>query len=78
MSLQEALDQGIRAAFEAESERAGIIAAWTLQTELAAVDGELYLHTISSRDLMPWRALGLVDSHAADLRAHLTRPVEDS
>jgi hypothetical protein len=80
MSLEEALDPGIRAAFEAKyglDDATQVVVAWTLQAEVTGVNGELYLHAISSRSMTPWRALGHVEAHAADLRASFVRSVEE-
>jgi hypothetical protein len=77
MSLQERVDEALRDAFTQEQDsdsRAGIVTAWALTCEVVGVDGEVWLHTMRSRGLTAWQALGMVEAHAGDLRAFLTTP----
>lgn len=77
MSMQEHLDAAIRKVFRddpAEGPRSGIVVDWVLTTEVAAVDGDVYLHTIRSRDCAMWKALGMLEAHAGDLRADMIQP----
>lgn len=75
MSLQENLDAAIRQAFRTEQEsddRAGIVTEWALCCEVAGVDGEIWLHNHRSPGATVWRILGLLEAHAANMRAALT------
>jgi hypothetical protein len=80
MSLQERIDQAVRATFAAEQEtdpRAGMVVEWALTCEIAGVDGDIYLHTLRSPGSMPWRALGMIEAHAGDLRFMMATPEDD-
>jgi hypothetical protein len=73
-SLQERVDAGLRAAFADEQEteqRAGIVVDWTLTCEIVGNDGEMWLHTLRSHGIAAWKALGMIESHAVDLRTAL-------
>ena len=73
-SLQDAVDQGIRAAFASEQEtdqRAGIVVDWVLTCEIVGNDGEVWLHTLRSHDSTAWKTLGMLEAHSGDLRSAL-------
>jgi hypothetical protein len=79
-SLQDAVDQGIRAAFASEQEteqRAGIVVEWVLTCEIVGNDGEVWLHTLRSHDSTAWKVLGMLEAHVGDLRAALQRKDSD-
>lgn len=80
MTLKELIDTGIRDAFQTEQEtdsRAGIVIDWVLTCEIAGVDGEMYLHNLRSTNLLPWKALGMIEAHAGDLRAGMLEVDDD-
>jgi hypothetical protein len=77
--LRDKIDGPLREAFADEGQtdsRAGFVIDWILTCEVAGNDGELYLHTLRSKDLMVWKALGMAEAHAGDLRAAMLK--EDS
>lgn len=70
-SLQAVLDAAIRAAFAAEQDddsRAGIVVDWALSCEIAAADGEMYVHSIRAPGSLTWRAIGLLTVHLDSVR----------
>jgi len=74
-SLRDAVDDALRAVFAAEDDmRAGLITGWVTVIEVAGNDGDPYLHTLRSDGLMPWKALGMLEAMAGDLRYNMLQP----
>jgi len=55
----------------ADPETGALLGEWVLTAETYGEDGEPYLHTIRSKGLTAWKALGMLESHAEDLKISL-------
>lgn len=71
-ALQEVVHDAVSAAYSEHgtegSTGGGMVLEWALTTEVIGPDGRIWLSTLRSRDLSAWKALGMLESHAGDLR----------
>lgn len=71
MSLQSGVGKALELAYaqHAEADTGALLGEWVLTAETYGEDGEPYLHTLRSSGVTAWKALGMLEAHAGDLRA---------
>lgn len=73
--LQAALSAALSETYSREADPAtgSLVGEWVLTAETYGEDGEPYLHTLRSEGMTAWKALGMLEAHAGDLRAAMLR-----
>lgn len=77
--LQAAVTAALRDAFtsQGDPETGSLLGEWVLTSETYGANGQVYLHTLRSKDIAAWKALGMLEAHAGDLRAAMLQPGDD-